>query len=325
MHPDEARNSIINEISVDPHMVRVAKQRFIQSGSGWSSSSGLINILLADHQIPNIEPLNLAYPNTIRKQISDTARHISWTRAGVEAIWSLIHDNVFIPSKEFDRPRFESIGWTTMTPGGSGSGAAWNDFGQFDIPVPTTLMKAPSLAGDPRQAILYSPGLYLEGLKISCMNDEVAQALQEAVACFRHELFGPAAAMLGKASEGAWLETGKSLVRATPSDQQSSIAKQADAITGSRFSTPAKIEAIKTLYDRDFFKSIYGVSAVKPQDLREAIQWSENVRDSRNAIHFGNAAAFPNDSTKVSMLLLGAAVPLRQLYAIKSAADALPA
>jgi len=55
--------------------------------------------------------------------------------------------------------------------------------------------------------------------------------------------------------------------------------------------------------------------------LREVINWSSVVRDSRNAVHYGADPATQNTYEKVAALLLGAVPNLRILYAIRQAAE----
>jgi hypothetical protein len=67
--------------------------------------------------------------------------------------------------------------------------------------------RPPSHRGDD-DAYLVEPSLYLDVLSIPTMHAELQEALAEAVRCFRAKLYTAGVAMLGKASEGAWLELG---------------------------------------------------------------------------------------------------------------------
>ena len=64
--------------------------------------------------------------------------------------------------------------------------------------------------------ILSDPDLYLEGLRPYGSQPDIAEAVQEAVRCFRAERYMAAVVMLGKASEGLWIECGKALIDAQP-------------------------------------------------------------------------------------------------------------
>lgn len=249
--------------------------------------------------------------------------YYSWSRAAAEAIWGLIHANVLLPAESVQADRHFSLSYTFNT-GNSSQHGEWTDFDRYNIALPRTVERAPSLTDSSRLALANSD-LYLDRLGIDGMGDEVSEALREAVACFRHELFGAAAALLGKASEGAWIELGAALMGAVPQDQAGSVATQRKTLDDAYASIQSKVAATCLLYERDLFADVVKHSGVKAKMLREAQQWTEVVRDSRNAIHFGVAAAFENNYEKISVLLLAAAQPLRYLYAIRSAAIAVAA
>jgi len=157
------------------------------------------------------------------------------------------------------------------------------------------------------------------------MHAEVVSAFREAVNCFRHELFTAALTMLGKASEGAWLELGASLIAYVPSNQQAVFSKQRTVLEDPMMGTFRKIEAILTVFDRqDIFGPVSVLSGIKPKELRTVAVWSDSVRDSRNTIHFGVSPATPNTYEKVAALLIGTAPNVRVLYRLKAAADSGP-
>jgi hypothetical protein len=129
--------------------------------------------------------------------------------------------------------------------------------------------------------------------------------------------------MLGKASEGAWLELGASLLRIVPPTEEQKFSKQRNALEDPMMGPLRKVEAVITIYDhQELFGSIAKVSGVRLQELRTVAIWSDAVRDSRNTIHFGVAPTTPNTYEKVAALLIGAVPHIRILYRIKEAADA---
>jgi hypothetical protein len=154
------------------------------------------------------------------------------------------------------------------------------------------------------------------------MHREVSAAFREAVQCFRYELFTAAVTMLGKASEGAWLELGASLLASVPAGQESRFGKQKAVLEDPMIGTFRKIQAVLAIYDpQDVFRSVEQASGIKLQELRSVAVWSDAVRDSRNTIHFGVAAATPNTYEKIAALLIGAVSNVRVLYRLKEAAD----
>ncbi len=207
---------------------------------------------------------------------------------------------------------------------GSGGNRSGMSFPDLQIPVPARVRRAPSVE-NLGNLFLSEPDLYLGSLGIQNIDAEVAAALKEAVTCFRHELFTAAVAMLGKASEGAWIGLGASLLASVPPPQSTSVKKQRDALEDPMMGTMKKIQAVIQLYERhDLFSVVYSVSDIKPPELRGVQVWSDQVRDSRNTIHFGVAPATPNTYEKVAALLLGVALNLKVSYLVKAAADAHP-
>ena len=62
-----------------------------------------------------------------------------------------------------------------------------------------------------QKAILADPDLYLESLAVTNIHQDVIDAISEAIDCLRSELHIAAVVMLGRASEGAWIEMGLGL------------------------------------------------------------------------------------------------------------------
>ena len=101
-----------------------------------------------------------------------------------------------------------------------------------------------------------------------------------------------------------------------------SFAKQRDALNDPNCGPARKIDAVLKIFERDLFKPIADLSGIKPALLRSLASWSETVRDSRNTLHFLAVPATPNTYEKVAVLMLGAADPLRTLYALNAVATA---
>ncbi len=171
---------------------------------------------------------------------------------------------------------------------------------------------------------LVNPDLYLRNLNIPNLHTDIELALREAVRCFRHELFTASATMLGKASEGAWLELGFALVHVLPEGDTGYIKRQKDELENPTVGIGKKIETVITLYERqDLYSPIAEKSGVSVQELRTAANWSDTVRDSRNTIHFGVEPSTPNSYEKVAALLLGAVPYLRIIYQVKAACESI--
>lgn len=320
MNENEAKKLILQRAVVTPQRVVIAKAIVLSACPKSSSSDDLIVAVLKANGIvmpkqvvihPSVDPI---------PALTAAGDSLSWSLAAKEAIWSLIHGGYLIPMADANGSA-PSIEWTTVLPGGSGHSSGWT-FEELKIPVPTQVRRAPSLIGSNDQ-FLAEPDLYLNTLGIPNMHVEVSSAFRGAVRCFRYELFTAALTMLGKASEGAWLELGASLLAYVSGTQQSIFRKQRVVLEDTMMGTYRKIDAVLTLFDRqDVFSQLSVLSGITPRDLRIVAVWSDSVRDSRNTIHFGVSPATPNTYEKVAALLIGAAPNMRTLYRVKEVADA---
>src|SRR6184192_2670131 len=73
-----------------------------------------------------------------------TLRHfsewISWWIAGCEALWGLVHSNVFLPAASTVTNFNARIDWTTVVPG-SGGNTGGIDFPEFTVSYPHRLTR----------------------------------------------------------------------------------------------------------------------------------------------------------------------------------------
>jgi hypothetical protein len=321
MNEGQARQAILDGVKVTSQMVSLAKSSIRSTSSGVISSASLIDQVLTSNglQFPAQVCIHPSQnPDPWLAQISGA---FSWALAASEAIWSLVNEGFVIPNGNlFEWGKY--IGWTDAPPGGGGTSSGWS-FPELSIWVPVSLRCAPSLNGSKDQ-VLMNGDIYLRNLGVAGMHQDVSDAVLEAIQCFRAELFTASVAMLGKASEGAWLELGKALVDWFPNASATKIAKQILVLEDQNASTIKKIEAVKEIYNhRDITAVLEQTSEVSIADLRTVAVWSDAIRDSRNTIHFGVAPALPNTHEKVSALLIGAVPHLRVLYKLRSSAVAL--
>lgn len=132
--------------------------------------------------------------------------------------------------------------------------------------------------------------------------------------------------MLGKAVEGAWIELGFSLANIVAAADPKFDRDRFDTALKGFDGVPKKIESVVRLFtDRqDLFKELSKNSQVSLIMLREAQIWSDVIRDSRNAIHFGVEPRTPNTYEKTSTLLYSAITHLGSIYTLKKFADSRP-
>lgn len=323
MNQEEAKQAIKSRINVTRQDVIIAKAYILANFQ--MSTSGMLTKFLRDVEAQKPEKVVLHPSVPPEPQIAQAAKTIIWQLAFGEAVWGLISANTLIPTRS-DLYRIDADQqWTTVVPGGGGTSSGWR-FDEYDILVPVEVRLAPSVENQLPQP-LSDPDLYLSDLEIPDLHAEVEDALRQAALCFRHELNVPCLAMLAKASEGAWLELGQSLLKVGPSNTGLKAEKRhkiRETLESQYASTLQKMEVVVQLYEKqDVFGEVSKRSGYNHRYLREVLNWSNVVRDSRNAVHYGADPATQNTYEKVAALLLGAVPNLRIVYSIRRAAEEL--
>lgn len=316
MNEADAYRFIRERVKVTPQLVAIAKGIVARASERQSRTSELVDNVLKVNAVSIPHQVVLHQSVDPIPSLTAAAEGLSWQLAAQEAIWSLIHGGILLSMGNLHGSA-PNIGWTTVVPGSGGQSSGWR-FEDLYVPVPALVRRAPSFAGANDQ-FLSEPDLYLNTLAIPNMHPDVRAAFYEAVRCFRGGLFTAAVAMLGKASEGAWLELGAALLGV---HQGSDFKKQRAVLEDPQIGTGKKIDAVLAIFERqDIFRPVSEKSGVRPQELKSVSIWSDAVRDSRNTIHFGVTPATPNTYEKVATLLVGAVPHARVLYQVKDAAD----
>jgi len=279
----------------------------------------MLTQLLADFEAAPPRRLILDDSVPVEPQIKQSIAWITWQLSFGEALWTLVNSGaLMISSRDLDELQ-ANLEWTT---GHYSSG--WS-FPQHAIAVPTAVRFAPSF--DNTASALASGDLYIQDLGIAGLHAEVETALRQAVACFRNDLYLPCLAMLAKASEGAWTELGLSLLKCNREHPNLKTERRLtvhDALLSPDSSVVKKIRLVLELYEKqDVFVEIKERSQAGIQILREVSIWSNVVRDSRNAVHYGAMPASANNYEKTAALLMAAVPSLRTIYSIRRAAEEL--
>jgi hypothetical protein len=311
---EEIFNLINETISVTRPQIVVAKEfilKNIRADETLIASAMLQKFLISIEATPPekviIHP-SIDSTTTVKQVILN----ISWRLAFSEAIWSLVHNNFLIPLDGTIYSEEPKVSWTTVIPGSGGQSSGWS-FLKWIYSFPERLVIARSQLH--KYDYLANPDLYLRRLGIGYMHAGVKEALNDAILCFRAELYTPCLAMLAKAVEGAWSELGLALLNYLSEDQQQKLKKQSDILSSDYSSIAKIIRTVLGIYEKqDLFAEISRKSKVKLEDLRNAVIWADCVRDSRNVVHYGNDPAFPNDFKKVATLLLGAPAHFKLIY-----------
>ncbi|OME50906.1 hypothetical protein BSK59_21450 [Paenibacillus odorifer] len=255
------------------------------------------------------------------EQINQMSQYISYGLAFCEAVWSLVHNGYFYASQDRQytfRPfiRTKEV-WSNQT------STTTVEFNEVSTMTPFLLRVNLSIRNkDNPEYVLFNPELYVAGIG-SNLHRDVQEALGDAIACFQNELYRPTVTLLGKAVEGAWVELGISLYTFAGKDLKDPDKLIDKLRNETNFMN--RVQQVVKLYEgrHDLFGELIKESKVSIPMIKEIFYWSDVVRDSRNAIHFGVESAFPNTYEKTVVLLMSASSNLKTLYKLKGKADKL--
>jgi hypothetical protein len=305
---DELRDRVVGGVAVTNQEIAAAEAFFAHDLAGRGNSSAMLARLAEHHHavLPKKVSLNSRGDNT--PVVSQLAQAISIAVAGVEAIWRLIHRDQLLTAGVLVNLALH-VGWETDT----GTGSGWQ-FTEYEIPYPTSVMRAPSRNS---VEVLCNHDLYIHELAVPGLSEEVERALREAVQCFAAELYTPCAAMLGSASEGAWLELGHSLAEYVSASDIRRAEAMHEKLGDCNTSIARKARLVHEWYcDKATCGALWEESEVRPKDLLPIMIWSDTVRDSRNSVHHAVDPRTPNTREKLVALLLGAVPFFRTLYRV---------
>lgn len=320
MNDNDIESAIRSSVNVSRQQVTLAKAIILDSVRSKSSPLSLISQVVEKNGVKLPNPVTFSNEN-FAEAIKAVSSCLSWHVATCEAIWNLVHAGLLFGEGESRDNSLSSVHWSRVS-SGSSSSSSWN-FEEFSMQVPQRLARTFSSKSD-KNYILVEPGLYLSTLGVPDMHADVESSFVEAVLCFRAELYTASIAMLGRASEGAWLELGDALLRFLPPSNAKKYAKQRESLESPMAGPLKKVAAVLEMYEhRDDFSAVWDEANVRSLDLKSVATWSDSVRDSRNTIHFGVTSAVPNTYEKLAALLIGAVPMIRTLYQIKRAADSL--
>jgi hypothetical protein len=331
VNEQEAREGILSGVRVHRQFVAIAKS-FIVSCLPRScteipkqDSLQLLKHMLEHLGVQTPQQIIIHRTVDIEPQLKQVAQLLSWQLAFAEALWGLIGAGLLLPAGSETVPLKVGQAWTTVVPGSGGHSSGWS-FEEAGAAVPRWVQIAPSYVEQPLQP-LSDADLFIKELDAPNMPSEIEEALRESVRCFQHELYLPSLALLGLASEGSWIELGLSLLKACPGKPgltSDTRRKKRSELTDHYTSVLKKMEIVAELYGRrDVYREVAARSGYSHRSLAEVLNWSNVLRDARNAIHYGTRPASPNTYEKVAALLLGAAQNLRIIYSIVGAAEEL--
>jgi hypothetical protein len=171
---------------------------------------------------------------------------------------------------------------------------------------------------DPVVAAVADADMLLVSVPMPDLHPGVRDALVQAVACFRRDLFLPCLAMLAAAADGMWVEAGRALVPAAARRDRNVEAAE-KVILSDDEGLARRAGAVASLFERaDLFGHVH--TAVGFRHLREPQQWTDVLRDRRNVLHWGVSATTPNTYATVATMLQAAPLHFRSLVAVRRAA-----
>ena len=317
MNDDEAKRYIAEHVKVPRLHVTIAKAFILKNFH--ATTSELLSRFLVSVEAKMPHRLVLHSSVDPLPTLDGVVNAISWQLAACEAIWGLIASAAVFPASSGLCGGFATLPWTTVVPGSGGTSSGFS-LDEYSIQVPDKLT-LPKSSNHDIDLPLTDPDLYLKELNLPGLIPAIEMALREAVRCIRQELYMACLAMLGRASEAAWIETGLALAAAVPTGASVNGAKISDELQDSFVGIGRKIKTTLDLYShQDVFKDIVKESGVKLQDLRNCVVWADCVRDSRNSIHYGAEPAMSNSYEKVATLLIGAVPHIRLLTSLTDVA-----
>ena len=320
MNAGEAEAEIRSKTSVTKQKVTFAKAFLYNlDGIGPYNPGNLIPVFAANQGYRLPEKIVLHPSVDPDPLIEQTVGYFTCAMAIAEATWSLIHSGFFWHFGPIEQYRLDQQ-WTTVVPGGGGTTAGWR-FDDFSYTLPRELWKTPSFR-DEHLEILTDPDIFLNKANIENADEEVIEAIGDAILCFKYGLYRPTVTMLGKAMEGAWIEFGCSIVNAALEGDDKEKERIIQKLQDDFVSIPAKIRQVSDLYkNKDLCNHIIKEAEILPSAIDSIIVWSDVLREARNAIHFGAKPTIPNSYEKVSVLLIDGAKNFSVMYKIKRIAD----
>lgn len=320
------KSEILREIKVTYHNINLAKGYIVtHTQSGNVRTDELEVEFLRSQAVNRPDILNVFEGSDIEGQKSNVVKYLSLHGAYIEAVLSLIQSGILLDTVD-RRPLTCQIKVSDINPiTGGGSSYDWDFDRLFVIPIPSILFRSFS-SRHTNDYPFTDPDLFILQTRIDNAHSDVIAALRDSIDCFKNNLYRASLTMLGKAVEGAWIELGFSLANIVAAADPKFDKDRFDTALKGFDGVPKKIESVVRLFtDRqDLFKELSKNSQVTLYMLREAQIWSDVIRDSRNAIHFGVEPRIPNTYEKTSTLLYSAITHLGSIYTLKKFADIRP-
>jgi hypothetical protein len=231
------------------------------------------------------------------------ARAISLRRALFQAVWDLMRSGHLL-----------SYGTTILW--GPSSLNAITDRGASGLALSSRALQCPHpenvvLPPDAAPTTVTNIDLLFADADISHLHGGVHEALRSSIECLRRGLYLPAIAMLAAGAEAEWVECGRALAL------RAGDAKLGEVVDDPFKGVGQKVAAIAGFLVGHGNKQLSACSVTKGQ-LLEAQNWTSELREGRNALHWPKAQDFTKTFSEAATLLMGAPRHLAALEAIRT-------
>jgi hypothetical protein len=311
----EIRGIVYDRITVTAQRISIMKALLLKHQA--QQTETMIERAVQELGFPRPQDINVRDSNAVA-QLQALGDHFSWWLCGIEAAWALVRAGIFIPHSGDTRGLATTVQLSSIS---SGGGSRWGEnFDRLSTPrYPTFVDRTRAESG---RFFLSDPDLYLQALLPHVPQPEVAEALREAVAAFRADLYMAAIVLLGKASEGIWIELGKTLIAALPASEQERYSRLRNDLDCGNVGFAKKLRDLLKFYEtrQQDFVSLGKQANVTLDDMRMMTAWSDTLRESRNIIHYAARAERTHTYETVTSTLLVAAKYFKDLYALSDTA-----
>jgi hypothetical protein len=300
MNPNEAIRLLGETVKVMREDIARAKAWLVQAKGG--STRQLVEEWLTPQQA--VVPLNASVDlnaDDSGERIAKYARAFSLRLAFHQAQWELIATGELFPCDSFDNWQ-ASLGYNHQRYSGG------LDIKGIGCPFPKAVMRPP-LATEPPT----DPDIFLKGVDCTSLHDGILEAIEQALLCFRRGLYMPATVMIAAAAEATWTECGIAVAK------QLSSAKLVATVNDPYASIGKKIAEIQKTLQTSDGKALLKKAGRSPADLNNAEIWTTNLRERRNALHWGKARSFVADHSETASLMMGAPLHIGTLEAVRTA------
>ena len=314
MREIDAKEQLLGQISLKRHLVALAKQMILgRPGGSRVQFQGLVSAFMQQQAVAKLENVNLNERADTETDLRNAAKAISCELAVAQAVVELIGQGRIMFHGEM-RDRHPNQAHTTVLGNSGGQSGGWR-LEEFSYAAPDHLIV--SAASGDQDA--FDPDVFVLEAGVESADPGVQDALKDAATCLAHDLYRPAAAMLGSAVEGAWIELGLALADGLEGSGFDSASFRED-MKADQPGIAKKMADVLTVYGKaELVREIRSRAGVSAAQLRAAYVWSDEVREARNAIHFNNPGTLANSYDKVAVLMLGSQKNLPIIYAVVQA------